>query len=92
MSTIAAALDIAVRSTMDAVASLERDGMVERCGDPNDRRAILASLTPTGRKALSEALRVSDRVMNASFAHLTPEENSRLLALLEKLRTAIVAR
>jgi DNA-binding MarR family transcriptional regulator len=89
MSTVAAGLDIAVRSAMDAVASLERDGMLTRSADPHDRRAVLADLTPAGRKALAEALTVGESAMSASFAALTPEETAILVTLLKKLRTTI---
>jgi len=90
MSTIAAELDLAVRSAMDAVASLERDGMLARRDDPTDRRAVLAVITPAGRAAMRKALRVKDRVMEEMFAVLSPLEREQLFALLTKLRSAIV--
>jgi DNA-binding MarR family transcriptional regulator len=34
------------------IAALEAAGLVERAGDPNDRRASLVSTTPTGRALL----------------------------------------
>jgi DNA-binding MarR family transcriptional regulator len=39
------------------VQQLERDGMVARHTDPNDRRATRIKLTPTGRRTLERILR-----------------------------------
>jgi DNA-binding MarR family transcriptional regulator len=89
MSTIAAELDIAVRSAMDAVASLERDGMLTRKDDPTDRRAVLAVISPAGRTAMRKALRVKERILDETFGTLSLDERDQLLALLTKVRTAI---
>ena len=75
---------------MDAVESLEREQMLTRLNDPNDGRAVLASITPAGRDALLKAHRARRRVMNEIFGGLSSEENTRFLELLGKIRASVI--
>ena len=69
------------------VDRLEADGLVTRVGDPNDRRARLAVLTPSGRKAYSEGRDVQLRAERELFGALTPAESATLDALMAKLES-----
>jgi DNA-binding MarR family transcriptional regulator len=54
-------LDLAARAVLSrtrisrVVSELEEYGLVERIADPEDKRATLASITTSGRKALAHA-------------------------------------
>jgi DNA-binding MarR family transcriptional regulator len=64
---------------------MERDGLIERVPDPNDRRQALINLTPRGRE-LEEALTASAREANAAaLAGLSPEERTQFLALARRV-------
>lgn len=58
------------RSDMHALLSeLERDGLVARVRDPNDRRRMLVDVTPAGARALK---RLDGRIETAQEALLAP--------------------
>lgn len=65
---------------------IEALGYIERERDSDDRRVVLVSLTPEGRRrvdALDKPLRAMHR---EQFAHLTPSEIESLNTLLSRLR------
>src|ERR1700712_3026047 len=61
----------APRSITDMVDGLERDGLAERLDDPEDRRAKLVRLTPSGESALDAALEVRGELVEHVFGVLT---------------------
>jgi DNA-binding MarR family transcriptional regulator len=67
------------------VDRLEAAGLVERRPDPGDRRGLLVSLTPDGKRVVDAA--VDDHVENERrlLEPLTAEEQQTLNALLRKL-------
>jgi DNA-binding MarR family transcriptional regulator len=48
LGELADRLDVTPRNVTGLIDHLERDGLVERIDDPNDRRLTYARLTPTG--------------------------------------------
>ncbi len=52
LGDLADALDYTPRNITGLVDHLERDGLVERVPDPNDRRSIKARLTDSGRERI----------------------------------------
>ena len=52
LGDLAQELDTTPRNVTGLVDHLERDGLVERVPDPNDRRSIKARLTDTGRQRI----------------------------------------
>lgn len=64
---------------------LERDGLVYRSNDKNDRRVTKAYLTEEGTKIFNEALEGYRQLTDELFSVLTPEEKSSLILLMEKL-------
>jgi DNA-binding MarR family transcriptional regulator len=67
------------------VDRLEADGFVQRQSDPNDRRARLATLTPEGRKACQEGLKVQQAAERNVLRKLSPAESRKLAGLLAKI-------
>jgi DNA-binding MarR family transcriptional regulator len=68
---------------------LERAGLVERCPDPNDRRALKACLTGKGRDLVDEALAAGLVVQSEALDHLQPEDRSALADHLRALLSAL---
>lgn len=72
-------------SITSAVDRLERKGLVERRGDPADRRTRMVHLTEAGRKLISCAFADHAAAMERAAAGLTPAERAQAVALLKKL-------
>ena len=64
---------------------MERDGLVTRTPDPNDRRASRISLTDRGRALRDDLVPLADEVNRAATGTLTDEEVATLRRLLGKL-------
>ena len=79
MSDLARSLRYSPSRMSHAVTSLERNGWVERCPSPGDRRGQLAALTDAGHQALRDAApgHVAE-VRRAIFDHLSPEQVAQL--------------
>jgi DNA-binding MarR family transcriptional regulator len=74
------------RATMTGlVDTLERDGLVTRTPDPNDRRMMSVSLTPHGQARLEGILPGQFRRMAALMATLSETERRTLVGLLGKI-------
>jgi DNA-binding MarR family transcriptional regulator len=68
------------------VDRLEADGLVNRTGDPNDRRSRLAVLTDAGRSAFARGTEIRMQVERELFGVLTSQESETLHQLLGKLQ------
>ncbi len=68
------------------VDRLEADGLVNRTGDPNDRRSRLAVLTDAGRAAYAKGSEIRIQAERELFGVLTPDESNTLHELLGKLQ------
>ena len=76
------------KSTMVvAVDALEKEGLVERRPDPNDRRARIVVPTDAGREVLARAEGVVLRVEDEALADLGAEDRRALRGLLTRLVT-----
>lgn len=64
---------------------LERQGLVQRTPDPEDRRAIRLGITDSGRDLIDEAFKSSLAVYQSMLEGFTPTEAKDLEALLDKL-------
>ncbi|AXF18125.1 MarR family transcriptional regulator [Paraburkholderia caledonica] len=65
---------------------LEKEGLVSRDTDPNDRRSISVCLTPAGRKAFDRMAVAHERWVVELFGGLSLEEKSRTHQRLGKLK------
>jgi DNA-binding MarR family transcriptional regulator len=64
---------------------LERNGLIARVADPQDRRSSAAELTSEGRKRIDKAIGVRFAEAADALAGLSDAERARLAALLKKL-------
>ena len=71
---------------------LEREGLVRRVGDPNDRRSVLVELTAKGRKKIGQAMGVQGEKEKLLAAALTPKEMEQLNALLRRVMISVESR
>jgi DNA-binding MarR family transcriptional regulator len=74
------------RATMTGlIDTLERDGLVKRVRDANDRRMMSVNLTPKGRKLLEKILPTHFRDMSEIMSPLKEGERKTLVGLLNKI-------
>ena len=73
------------------VSRLEREGLVERRGDDEDRRAVLVAVTPAGTTVLDELIEKRARAMARRLEALDADEVdvlARALPVLDRLVAA----
>lgn len=68
-----------------ALLTMEKEGLIRREPDPNDRRSICLSLTPKGTETLERAGRIFRALEEAYFEGFSEEEKRMAEKLLEKL-------
>jgi len=68
---------------------LERQGLIQRSPDPDDRRAIRLGITDKGCDLIEEAFTTSLSVYQSMLNEFTPTEVKNFEALLEKLLTRL---
>lgn len=71
------------------VDRLESRGLVSRSPSPDDRRAVLVSLTPLGQQVVDEALAGLLECEQEILAPLSDEQRQNLSELLRQILTAI---
>jgi DNA-binding MarR family transcriptional regulator len=86
MSDLADAVLLSRSGVTRLVDRMVRDGLVRREQCPTDRRALYATLTPKGKRALAKARPVHLRGVAEHFArHLSDEEAKTLTAALGRM-------
>jgi MarR family transcriptional regulator, 2-MHQ and catechol-resistance regulon repressor len=85
VNTIGTMVRLTSGSITTAVDRMEQKGLVERRNDPEDRRARVVHLTPSGRKLISCAFADHEAAMERATSGLTPEEHGQAADLLKKL-------
>ena len=68
------------------IDKLESRGYVSRDADESDRRAVIVSLTPAGKKTIDDAIQLRLDAADESLLGLTDSERNDLARLLRKLR------
>lgn len=92
MAELAEALRTTPRNATGLVDHLEKDGYVERVPDPNDRRSVLAKLTPKGEEKISSVWKAGMKHQAELTKDFTKDELAQLrhvcLRLAEQLQDA----
>lgn len=86
---IASALGQAPRTVTEAIDALERDGLVRRDPDPEDRRAKRISITPAGQAAFAASRPIRDQFLLDLFGALEDSEREELIRVIDKLSARI---
>jgi DNA-binding MarR family transcriptional regulator len=68
-----------------AVKALEREGLVTRQPDPEDRRSIIVRLTPKGRRITRSAFALHVTQLNRAMRFLSKSDRKTLLGLLARI-------
>lgn len=71
------------------LARMERDGLVLRRPNPDDRRAALFSLTPEAREQADAVYAAAFEINDAALAGLTQEERAAFLGMLARVVAAL---
>jgi DNA-binding MarR family transcriptional regulator len=91
LGDLAESLDVSPRNITGLVDHLEKDALVERFPDPEDRRATHVRLAPAGKQKLSEIKRQMGTPGHGVVAGFTDDELKQLRHLLLKLVRNITA-
>jgi MarR family transcriptional regulator, 2-MHQ and catechol-resistance regulon repressor len=91
VNTIGCKIGLTSGSITAAVDRLERKGLVERRGDPEDRRARVVHLTAPGRELISWAFADHSAAMEQAAAGLSAAEREQAAELLKKLGKGALA-
>ena len=79
-------LDLTEVTVSRFVAVLEREGWIQRRPDPDDARARLIEVTDRARTALPRFIRVSNQLLDESFAGFSRESLRDLAQAVEQVR------
>lgn len=82
---------LAPRTITEAVDGLERNGLVERHPDPNDRRAKRIAVTEAGRQAITATAPLRTQIIGQIFGVLSAEERAQFTHILDKLDSSVTA-
>ncbi len=92
--TLAEAEHLRPPTITTAVDRLERQGLVRRRPDGRDRRCVVVTVTPAGRRVLARSRSRKDALLSEALERLDPGERAVLdqaVAILERLLAATVA-
>lgn len=88
---LAERMDIEPITLSRIVDRMEENGLVERCRDPEDRRAWRLALTDKARPVLDRLREEAGAMATIAFAGLGDEELVALQAVLARVRTNVEA-
>lgn len=78
------------RATMTGLIDhLEKDGVVSRSADPNDRRTVLVRVTESGRTLLEKMLPDYFECVNRIMKPLNADQRMQLVGLLQKIQRGL---
>jgi DNA-binding MarR family transcriptional regulator len=82
---LAARLEVEAPHVTRQVQRLQQAGYADRVPDPDDRRAQLIQVTPSGRAASDRIREAGTAGMQAALAHWSPQERHQLATLLHRM-------
>ena len=89
ISTLASVMCLDLSTVSRQVPALERHGWVERTRDPDDHRAQLLALTPSGEATLEQIRRSRAEVLAGLLPDWTPEELKHFADQLARFNDAV---
>jgi DNA-binding MarR family transcriptional regulator len=91
MGELSAELGIPLSSTTRIVDGLVSANFIERVNDENDRRVIHVQMTKTGKNIYQTTLDFNKQRVSHMLSKFSPEEQSQLLYLMNKLFDSLIA-
>lgn len=85
MGDLSQILGVTPRNVTALVDAIERERLIERRGDPTDRRAILLALSAEGHALIDEINQVQQSISERMFAPLNAAERLQLYGLLQRV-------
>jgi DNA-binding MarR family transcriptional regulator len=85
LSELAEALRIAPRSATEVADGLQERGLVQRTADPADRRAVVLTATPAGRRVQQEVDDARAADAEELFGRLSEADRAELARILRSL-------
>jgi DNA-binding MarR family transcriptional regulator len=85
ISGIAQDRKVSLPTITNMVDRLIRNGLLKRVDDPNDRRKVLAQLTPKGKKAVETMLVAIEKRWHKVLSHLLTEEQVAFLHGIKRM-------
>jgi DNA-binding MarR family transcriptional regulator len=82
---LAAETDLSTGAMTNRINKLEARGLVIRRDDENDRRSVIVSLTPAGKRAIDDAIHTRLGAADRSLAGIGSEERDSLARLLRQI-------
>jgi len=89
---IVEAMGVTRATVSGLMAALEREGFVKSTEDQDDRRKLIARLTPRGEAVIKKAFDVNLARFRTLFASLSSADLTHLTALLKRIREGFAAR
>lgn len=80
---IAKLMNITMASASSLVKGMEKAGLVERALSPNDRRASIIKVSPSGKEILKKA---REHITQGTFEKLSQAEKETLLIIFKKIK------
>ena len=71
------------------LARMERDGLIEREPDPDDKRVSQIRLSPVGLTKSQQVIPIMEGASEEAFKGFTPLERDILIALLERMSSSL---
>jgi len=90
MSEISRRLMVTGGNVTGLTDQLEKEGLVARDVDPNDRRAFTVSLTPAGRTLFDKMAQAHERWVVELFGGLSIDDKSKMHQRLGKLKAHLL--
>ncbi|MTI96871.1 MAG: MarR family transcriptional regulator [Firmicutes bacterium] len=76
---------LASSTATDLIDRMERNDLVERIRDTNDRRVVRLHMLENGRKMIDEVMESRKRYLDNILAHLSEAEKKKLVESLESI-------
>lgn len=85
MKELAKKLGITTGTLTVQIEKLVKAGLIERCAHPEDRRAIVVTLTDQGKQIYAHHNQLHLDLVKDLTRHIAPEQGEILLSCLEKI-------
>ena len=86
---LAEVLDMRPSSLTEMVSNLEKNSLISRKQDENDRRVMHVYLTEEGKKIIESFKQAKDELHDSVFSCLTLDEKEKMLEIVRKVNSSL---